>query len=145
MTQGIEGTRMMAYRQLSDEERWSLAFYVGSLAIKTADKQLDINDHPLANIGKLTTITLNQAELLLFVLAIIFAGKGIAALQEAGLIVFNPVNFICIDLVGIYPHLQGLLLQLILIIILLFYGIKNQKNVNKMATLQQADGPVLSM
>jgi len=56
---------------------------------------------------------------LMFVLAIIFAGKGIAALQEAGLIVSSPVNFIRVDLLGIYPNLQGLLVQLGLIIIAL--------------------------
>ncbi len=54
---------------------------------------------------------------LMFVLAIIFAGKGIAALQEAGLIVSSPVNFFRIDLLGIYPNLQGLLVQLGLIIL----------------------------
>ena len=66
ITQGVEGTGMMAYRQLTDEDRWSLAFYVGSLAIKSADKvkELDINYHPLANINKLTTITPHQAEIL---------------------------------------------------------------------------------
>jgi len=56
---------------------------------------------------------------LMFVLAIIFAGKGIAALQEAGLIVSNPVAFIRVDLLGIYPNLQGLLVQLGLIVIAL--------------------------
>jgi len=56
---------------------------------------------------------------LMFALAIIFAGKGIAALQEAGLIVSSPVNFIRVDLLGIYPNLQGLLVQLGLIIIAL--------------------------
>ena len=54
---------------------------------------------------------------LMFVLAIIFAGKGIAALQEAGVIFSSPVNFIRIDLLGIYPNLQGLLVQLVMIII----------------------------
>ncbi len=54
---------------------------------------------------------------LMFVLAIIFAGKGIAALQVAGLIVSSPVNFFRFDLLGIYPNLQGLLVQLGLIII----------------------------
>lgn len=54
---------------------------------------------------------------LMFVLAIVFAGKGIAALQEAGFIVSNPVNFIRIDLLGIYPNLQGLLVQFGLIIL----------------------------
>jgi len=56
---------------------------------------------------------------LMFVLAVIFAGKGIAALQEAGLIVSSPVAFIRVDLLGIYPNLQGLLVQLGLIIIAL--------------------------
>lgn len=36
------------------------------------------------------------------------------------------VNFIRIDLLDIYPNLQGLLVQSGLIIIALFYGIKNQ-------------------
>ncbi|VAW68762.1 hypothetical protein MNBD_GAMMA09-3528 [hydrothermal vent metagenome] len=54
---------------------------------------------------------------LMFFLAIIFAGKGIAALQEAGVIISSPVNFFRIDLLGIYPNLQGLLVQLSLIII----------------------------
>ncbi len=54
---------------------------------------------------------------LMFVLAIIFAGKGIAALQEAGVLIASPVNFIQIDLLGIYPNLQGLLFQLALLLI----------------------------
>lgn len=54
---------------------------------------------------------------LMFILAVVFAGKGIAALQEAGVIIASPVNFIRIDLLGIYPNLQGLLFQLALIII----------------------------
>ena len=54
---------------------------------------------------------------LMFFLAVIFAGKGIAALQEAGLIISSPVDFYRIDLLGIYPNLQGLLVQLALLII----------------------------
>ncbi len=54
---------------------------------------------------------------LMFVLAIIFAGKGVAALQEAGVIISSPVNFIRIDLLGIYPNLQGLLVQLALLML----------------------------
>ena len=57
---------------------------------------------------------------LMFVLAIIFAGKGVAALQEAGVLMASPVNFIRIDLLGIYPNLQGLLLQLVLIVFAAF-------------------------
>jgi len=54
---------------------------------------------------------------LMFVLAVVFAGKGVAALQEAGVLISSPVNFIRIDLLGVYPNLQGLLVQLGLIIL----------------------------
>ena len=47
----------------------------------------------------------------MFLLAIVFAGKGVAALQEAGLIVATPANFVRIDVLGIYPNWQGLMLQ----------------------------------
>ena len=52
---------------------------------------------------------------LMFMLAVIFAGKGVAALQEAGMIPVNPVAFIRIDWLGIYPNLQALGAQLVLI------------------------------
>ena len=65
---------------------------------------------------------------LMFILAIIFAGKGIAALQEAGMIPHNPVNFIHVDLLGIYPNLQGLLVQLVLLIIAFVLWNKKSKN-----------------
>lgn len=48
---------------------------------------------------------------LMIALAFVFAGKGVAALQEAGRIPMDPVNFPRIELLGIYPNLQGLLLQ----------------------------------
>jgi len=54
---------------------------------------------------------------LMFVLAVIFAGKGISALQEAGIIMSTSVNFVRIDLLGVYPNLQGLVVQSGLIII----------------------------
>lgn len=54
---------------------------------------------------------------LMFILAVVFAGKGVAALQEAGLIISTPVDFIRLDLFGIYPNLQGLLVQLSMIIL----------------------------
>lgn len=57
---------------------------------------------------------------LMFVLAIIFAGKGIAALQEAGVITATPVDFIRIDLLGIYPNMQGLVVQLLLILLAVY-------------------------
>ena len=66
---------------------------------------------------------------LMFILATIFAGKGIAALQEAGMIIYSPVNFVRIDLLGIYPNLQGLLVQLILITLAIYLW--NKKSSSK--------------
>ncbi|WP_070104859.1 FTR1 family protein [Thiolapillus brandeum] len=53
----------------------------------------------------------------MFVLAIIFAGKGIAALQEAGKLPVSIVNFPSVEVLGIYPNLQGLGVQLTLVLV----------------------------
>jgi len=56
----------------------------------------------------------------MFVLAVVFAGKGVAALQEAGKLPIDPVNFPRIDLLGIYPNLQALLIQAGLVMLAVF-------------------------
>ncbi|RLA04119.1 MAG: hypothetical protein DRQ45_01490, partial [Gammaproteobacteria bacterium] len=68
--------------------------------------------------------------LLMFVLALVFAGKGVAALQEAGYIQISPINAPRIDLLGIYPNLQGLLLQgaLLLLGLYLWYGLPGRRS-----------------
>ncbi|HKJ87700.1 MAG TPA: cytochrome C, partial [Gammaproteobacteria bacterium] len=48
---------------------------------------------------------------LLFVLALVLAGKGMLALQEAGWITPVPVSFLRVDLLGIYPYAAPLALQ----------------------------------
>lgn len=48
---------------------------------------------------------------LMFGLAFILAGKGIAALQEAGWIGSHSVSFVNIDVLGIHPYIEGLVLQ----------------------------------
>lgn len=53
--------------------------------------------------------------LLMYVLAIVFAGKGIVALQEAGMLPVSRVAFPRIDLLGIYPTLQSLAAQAVLV------------------------------
>ena len=53
----------------------------------------------------------------MFVLAVVFAGKGVAALQEAGQLPIDPIAFPRIDLLGIYPTLEGLGLQLLMIVV----------------------------
>jgi len=51
-------------------------------------------------------------------LAVILAGKGIAALQEAGTLPAEPVSFPGIPALGVYPDLVSLLLQAVLILII---------------------------
>ncbi len=58
---------------------------------------------------------------LMFVLAFIFAGKGVAALQEAGWIIHTPIAIPSIDWLGIYPNLQGVLVQLCLLALMIFF------------------------
>lgn len=64
------------------------------------------------------------SSILIAVLAVVLAGKGIAALQEAGWLSVSVVSFPRIALLGIYPTLQGILAQLVTvtIVILGFWG-----------------------
>ncbi|NIO08244.1 MAG: hypothetical protein GTO40_09665 [Deltaproteobacteria bacterium] len=48
---------------------------------------------------------------LLYILATIFAGEGIYRLQQVALLPATSVNFPSFPLLGIYPNLEGLLLQ----------------------------------
>tara|TARA_Y100001933_G_C19008453_1_gene567650 strand:+ start:3119 stop:4942 length:1824 start_codon:yes stop_codon:yes gene_type:complete len=58
--------------------------------------------------------------ILMLVLALIFAGKGVVALQEAGVLPMTRVEFPEVALLGLYPFLEGLLLQLGLVLLALF-------------------------
>jgi len=61
----------------------------------------------------------------MFILALILAGKGVAALQEAGKLPVSPISFPRIEILGIYPSVQGLILQLAMMllgVILLWAG-----------------------
>ncbi|ODU57074.1 MAG: iron permease [Comamonadaceae bacterium SCN 68-20] len=51
------------------------------------------------------------SSLLVAVLAVVLAGKGIAGLQEAGLLANSPIAIPRIDMLGIYPSWQTLLAQ----------------------------------
>ena len=59
----------------------------------------------------------NVNAVLLFVLAVIFTGKGIAALQEAGSLHLHPVSFPRIDMLGVFPNLEVLGAQAILLLL----------------------------
>lgn len=54
---------------------------------------------------------------LLFVLAVVFAGKGIAVLQQAGKLAVNPLNVPQVEFLGVYPTVQGVGLQLGLVVL----------------------------
>jgi high-affinity iron transporter len=58
------------------------------------------------------------SSVLLAAMAVVFAGQGIAALQEAGKLASSRIDFPSIPLLGIYPNLQGLTLQLALVTII---------------------------
>lgn len=69
----------------------------------------------------------------MFVLAVVFAGKGIAALQEAGKLPVNVINFPRIDLLGIYPNLEGLGVQLALVFLAVLLLWKSNRDSNRLS------------
>ena len=56
---------------------------------------------------------------ILFVLAVIFAGKGVAALQEAGKLDISTIAIPTIDVLGIYPTAESAGLQAVIIVLAL--------------------------
>lgn len=51
-------------------------------------------------------------------LAVIFAGNGVAALQAAGKLPVNPVAISGIPALGIYPNVEGLALQALIVVVI---------------------------
>ena len=64
---------------------------------------------------------------LVAVLAVVLAGKGIAALQEAGWVPMSLFNGPRIDLLGIYPTIQGVAAQLVVLVALLLGFARNTR------------------
>jgi high-affinity iron transporter len=62
-------------------------------------------------------IFFGATSLVLAALAIVLAGKGIAALQEAAVLSPHPIDAPHVPLLGIYPDLIGLLLQATLVVL----------------------------
>ncbi len=69
----------------------------------------------------------------MFVLAVVFAGKGVAALQEAGRLPVDLIRFPRIDLLGIYPTRESLGLQLAMILLALYLLWRSGRNINRNA------------
>ena len=58
----------------------------------------------------------SYSSILIAILAVVLAGKGVAALQEAGLLDIRPLATIPrIELLGVFPTLEGLVVQLLTI------------------------------
>lgn len=56
--------------------------------------------------------------ILMYILAIVFAGGGIKELQEGDLVSVTPVKFVSsVDLLGIYPTVETLLPQIVLVVL----------------------------
>jgi high-affinity iron transporter len=62
-------------------------------------------------------IFFGATSLVLAALAIVLAGKGIAALQEAAVLSPHPITAPRLPLLGVYPDLVGLLLQAVLLVL----------------------------
>lgn len=64
---------------------------------------------------------------LVAILAFVLVGKGVTALQEAGVINVTPIAMPRIDLLGIYPSLQSILAQTVILVIIIVSFAYNQR------------------
>jgi high-affinity iron transporter len=72
---------------------------------------------------------------LIAVLAVVLAGKGVAALQEAGMIGVTPLDWAPrVEILGLYPTLEGLLAQVATLAILLVGFARNWRGSRTLAT-----------
>ncbi|MES2318856.1 MAG: cytochrome c/FTR1 family iron permease [Pseudomonadota bacterium] len=70
---------------------------------------------------------------LVAILAVILMGKGVAALQKVGYLALSPVSIPRIDVLGIYPSLQTLSAQLMIVAIIVATGVHNMRSRKKVA------------
>jgi high-affinity iron transporter len=66
--------------------------------------------------------------ILMIVLAVIMTGKGIAALQEAGLLALSQIQLPTISWLGIYPTVQGLAAQALVLVLAAVLLLKARRN-----------------
>jgi len=73
----------------------------------------------------------STTSLFLGLMAVIFAGQGVAALQDANIITSNPVHFLTLPMLGFHPTVQTLLAQFAVICILaLIYFLPSRRQSN---------------
>lgn len=74
-------------------------------------------------------IFFGASAILLAALAVVLAGNGIAALQEAGMIPVSRVDFVTVSWLGIHPSVQSLAAQLVLAtIVVALFGISRARS-----------------
>lgn len=72
------------------------------------------------------------ASYMITLLAVVLAGKGIMAFQEAGYIPITPIEIIPrIELLGVYPNLQSISAQVLVLAIIVFFNLRNQRSKEK--------------
>jgi high-affinity iron transporter len=67
---------------------------------------------------------------LVAVLAVVLTGKGVAALQEAGIFNTTPLSMPSIDFLGVYPSMQTVLAQILILLVIvasIVFNIRSQK------------------
>lgn len=72
------------------------------------------------------------SSMLLALLAVVFAGHGVKALQEAGVVPTDPVSFVTVQALGVYPSVQTLAAQLVVLTMVLagfFYASRTAAHV----------------
>ena len=79
---------------------------------------------------------------LLYGLAIIFAGQGVSALQLAGVVPLHPVAFPTIAALGIFPTIETLAAQLVLVGLAVVALLVSRSSSPKPASPQAAAAPV---
>ncbi|MBR9907689.1 MAG: c-type cytochrome [Gammaproteobacteria bacterium] len=57
ISKGIDETAMMAFTDLTDQQRWSLAFYVGSLAFQSQAQQAKLNSANLIDLQQMVNVS----------------------------------------------------------------------------------------
>ena len=76
--------------------------------------------------------------LLLALMAVVFAGQGIAGLQGAGIVEMSPVNFVSMPMLGIHPTLETLGAQALALILVALGYVATRRG----TTSRPADPPV---
>jgi high-affinity iron transporter len=101
-----------------------LAGFVSGVLILAAVTWIMLRTSSRLPIGKFFAVSSALVALISFVLI----GKGVAALQEAGVLDINPIAGPSIDVLGIYPTLQSVLAQLAVVLVILASVVINARS-----------------